>query len=170
MTEETQASAIPPQPQAVPAKPPLTGIGGWLILVMLGMFGSIGLQLVGLTSAGDTFGILGNLSGPQANLVVIEFIANLVIFLAWPIALLVLFFNKDRKFPRLYIWWMAVSAVFVFLDLAASYIMFHDVYEAGGTSFFDRDTLRSMGGALAGVCIWIPYMVNSVRVKNTFVK
>ena len=46
MTDDTQASAIPPQPQIAPAPAQtLNGIGGWLILPMLGLFASIILQV-----------------------------------------------------------------------------------------------------------------------------
>lgn len=171
MTDDTQASAIPPQPQVAPA-PALvpSGIGGWLILPMLGMFATIGVQLVGLTSAGDTFSSLNALNGAQSHMVVLEFCLNLVVFLAAPIALLVLFFNKDRKFPRFFIIWQIVGAAFVVVDLLVGYALFAQVFESSGTPFFDNTTLRSLLGSAVGVCIWVPYMLNSVRVKNTFVR
>lgn len=169
MTDQTEASAVPPQPQIIPAATP-SGLGGWLILPMLGLFLTIGNQLMSLTSAGQVFGSLGALNGLQSQMVIVEFFLNLAIFLAWPIALLVLFFNKDRKFPRNYIIWQIVGAVFVVLDLFAGYALFAQVYESTGTPFFDTATLRGLIGSVVGVCIWIPYMMNSVRVKNTFVR
>lgn len=169
MTDETQASAISPQPQVVAAAT-RSGIGGWLILPMLGMFATVGVQLVGLTNTGDTFGNLSALSGAQSLMVVLEFWLNLVIFLGAPIALLVLFFNKSRRFPRYYISWQIVSATFVVLDLFAGYALFAQAFEASETPFFDNTTMRSLLGSAVGVGIWVPYMMNSVRVKNTFVK
>jgi hypothetical protein len=169
MTDQTQASPTPAQPQIVRAATP-SGIGGWLILPLLGMFATVGVQLVGLTHTGDTFGNLSALNGAQSLMVVLEFWLNLAIFLGAPIALLVLFFNKSRKFPRYYITWQIVSAAFVVLDLLAGYALFAQAFEASGTPFFDNTTMRSLLGSAVGVCIWIPYMMNSVRVKNTFVK
>ena len=169
MTDDSAATAaLPPQP-ATPAITGPKGIGGWLILPMLGMFATLGVQLVGLTDAGQGFGNLNALNGLQSQMVVLEFCFNLVLFLAAPIALLVLFFNKDRKFPRYYIIWQIVGSAFVVLDLMLGYALFAQAYEASGTPFFDTTTLRSLLGSVIGVCVWVPYMMNSVRVKNTFV-
>ena len=167
MTDDSAATAaLPPQ---TPATAGPTGIGGWLILPMLGMFATLGVQLIGLTKLGDVFGHLDALSSLQSNMIVLEFCINLVLFLAAPIALLVLFFNKDRKFPRSYIIWQIVGSAFVVLDLMLGYALFAQAYEASGTPFFDSTTIRSLLSSVVGVCIWIPYMMNSVRVKNTFV-
>jgi hypothetical protein len=157
---------------ASPAAPIVAGpkgIGGWLILPMLGLFATVGLQLYGLTTAGETFASLSALNGLQSNMVVAEFILNLIIFLGVPIALLVLLFSTRRSFPRMYIWWQVIGAAFVVIDLLAGYALFHDAYEASGTPFFDSQTIRSLTSTIIGICIWVPYMLQSMRVKNTFV-
>jgi len=161
MTDQTQ-------PRAVPATL-VAGIGGWLILPMLGMIATPIVQLINLTSLGNTLGDVSRLGPLVANLVWVETIVNFGIFVVAPGLLLIQFFGKRRAFPRWYIIWTVAAAVFVVLDLFVGYIAFHDAYEASGTPFFSSDTLRALAGALVGVCVWIPYMLNSVRVKNTFV-
>ena len=169
MTDNSAATAAPPSQTPVPATTGPVGIGGWLILPMLGLFATLGVQLLGLAKVGDVFGHLDSLSALQSNMIVLEFCINLALFLVAPIALLVLFFNKDRKFPRYYIIWQIVGSAFVVLDLMLGYALFAQAYEASGTPFFDSTTIRSLLSSVVGVCIWIPYMMNSVRVKNTFV-
>jgi hypothetical protein len=169
MTDNSAATAAPPSPAPIPAITGPVGIGGWLILPMLGLFATLGVQLLGLAKLGDVFGHLDALSSLQSNMIVLEFCINLALFLVAPIALLVLFFGKDRKFPRYYIIWQIVGSAFVVLDLMLGYALFAQAYEASGTPFFDTTTIRSLLGSVVGVCIWVPYMMNSVRVKNTFV-
>lgn len=165
MTDQTQPTAQPP---AVPATR-ISGIGGWLVLPMLGLIATPIVQLANLAGLGNTLGDVSNLGPLIANLVWIETIVNFGLFVVAPALLLIQFFGRRRAFPRWYIVWTAAAAVFVVLDLFAGYAAFHDAYEASGTPFFGSDTLRALAGALVGVCVWIPYMTNSVRVKSTFV-
>jgi uncharacterized membrane protein len=168
MTDETQPGAIPAQPQAAPAQ--ISGIGGWLILPMLGLIATPVLQLINLMGLSDTFANLNALGSTVSNLVVIESIINFVLFVVAPVLLLIQLFGKKRAFPRWYVIWTAASAAFVVIDLLIGYAVFHDSYEATGTPFIDNDTVRALIQTLVSVCVWIPYMLNSVRVKNTFVK
>lgn len=172
MTDDTQASAIPPQPQIAPAPAQaLNGIGGWLILPMLGLFASIILQGLNLPDMFQAFAALPAMTdGTQANLISGDLILAIILSIVIPVILLVLMFGRSRKFPRYYIMWAIAAAIFAMLDLALGYMFSHDALEAEGTSFFNYDTLRTILSALIGVCIWVPYMLNSVRVKNTFVK
>ena len=167
MTDDTQA--VPQPAQAPTSATGPTGIGGWLVLPMLGMIATPIVQLINLMGLGNTLGHLDQLGPLLSNLVVIETILNFCLFVVVPGLLLIQFFGKTRRFPRWYIIWTIVSAVFVVLDLLVGYVAFRDAYEASGTPFFDQDTLRALTGSLVGVCIWIPYMLNSVRVRNTFV-
>ena len=165
MTDDAQPVS---PPAAAPAATP-AGIGGWLILPMLGMIATPIVQLINLSSLGGTLGNVSSLGPLLSNLIWIETLINFGLFVVVPCLLLVQFFGKRRRFPRWYIAWISSSAVVVVRDLMIGYAAFHDVYESSGTSFFDQGTLRGLISALVGVCIWIPYMLNSVRVKNTFV-
>lgn len=165
MTDEAQTI---PQPQAAPV--PISGIGGWLILPLLGLVLTVVNQLPNLQPMADGLASAGNLDPLRSNIVVIDIILTIVILVIAPVVLLILMLSKSRRFPRLYIIWIIVTAVFVVADLMVSYSLIHASLEAEGTSFFDLSTLRSLAGPLIGVCVWIPYMLNSVRVRNTFVK
>jgi len=166
MTDDAQAN--PQLASAAVAAGPV-GIGGWLVLPMLGMIATPILQLINLANPANGLGNVSSLGPLIANLIWIEALLNFGLLVVAPALLLVQFFGKRRRFPRWYIVWTSATAVFVVLDLFVGYAAFHEAYEASGTPLFNRETLRALAGALVGVCVWIPYMVNSVRVKNTFV-
>jgi hypothetical protein len=147
----------------------LVGIGGWLILPILGLIATPLLQLYGLLSVGDTLQFATQLGGARQMLIFGEVIGNFLIFLILPVVLLVLLVQKKRTFPRLYVVFSVVSAAFFFLDLFLGYLLFAEVYQSGTVEFFNRDTIRGIIGSLAGLVIWTPYMLSSVRVRNTFV-
>jgi hypothetical protein len=152
----------------VAQKKPVSGIGGWLLLPMLGLIGSPIVQGVEFVSLGDTLNLLPQLSSAQAVLLVAELVGNFVLALVAPIYLLVLMLQKRRSFPRLFVMLMVANAVFVALDLLLAYLAFKSAYDTG-TPFWDRETVRSVVGSVAGLAIWVPYMRASVRVQNTFV-
>jgi hypothetical protein len=169
MTDETHASAGPAPSQAVPTTP--SGIGGWLILPMLGLFSSVvfeGLRLPAIFSAFSTLSSLPDAT--QASLLSGDLVLIIILAIIAPAILLLLMFSRSRRFPRFYVVWAIVGAIFAVLDLALGYSYTHDALEAEGTSFFNAETWRTLLSAAVGVCIWVPYMMNSVRVKNTFVK
>ena len=168
MPDMSEADAAPAQPSAGATAGPV-GIGGWLILPMLGMFATIGVQFIGLTTVGQTFAGLSGLGGLPSTAVALELWINLALFLAAPIVLLILFFNRKRSFPRYFIMWQIAGAAFLFVDLLAGYALFAQVFEADGTPFFQTAGFRNVLGSIIGICIWVPYMLNSVRVRNTFV-
>ena len=152
-----------------PAAPGPVGIGGWLILPLLGLLATPVIQIFNLTSSGETLQVAGALGGVRQALIIAEIVCNVGIFLILPLVCLVLLSQKKRTFPRIYVVYSIVSALFYFLDLYLGYAMFAEVYQSGQAEFFDRDTIRGIVGSIAGLVIWTPYMLNSVRVKNTFV-
>ena len=50
-----------------------------------------------------------------------------------------------------------------------AYAVFREIFEANSIPLFDEQTMRSLVSSAVGICIWVPYMLSSVRVKNTFV-
>ena len=146
------------------------GIGGWLILPMLGMFltpiyGIV--QLSQYTGLADSFPLLT--SGQKAFLI-IELFGNVAIAVIFPIVLMVLLFNKRRAFPGLYIIWAAANLIFILGDLLAAKILFGDLFEASGTPLIDGETAQGIIRGIVLMVIWVPYMLNSRRVRNTFVQ
>ncbi|WP_217572452.1 DUF2569 domain-containing protein [Mesorhizobium sp. GbtcB19] len=161
---ETQQSA------ALPAREGPKGIGGWLVLPMLGLMLT---PIVGLILLYDTdyVGILQNwraLSALQIALVVAELVVSGILNLTAPALLLFLMFKRSEMFPGWYIIWAAVTPVYLLLDPWAAHLTFPDTFPTLADAY-DKDTVRSISRTIWGAIIWIPYMMRSVRVANTFV-
>jgi hypothetical protein len=149
------------------------GLGGWLILVafillrapiavLVTLFRSVFPLLVH-----DTWAALTT-KGTEAYhplwvpLIVSELIANFA-FLALAFIVLVLFFRRERSFPRLVI--ILYSAHLVWeVCLALVLRQIPATAEAGTSSLID-----AIGLALA-CAIWIPYFLVSKRVRATFTR
>jgi hypothetical protein len=144
------------------------GIGGWLILPMLGLFLSPILGLWELRNVPSNLDLARQLGGQGALLLYFEMVSNALLLVAAPIALLMAFFAQSRRFPSWYITMLLVGAAFVFLDTFAAYNIFLPVWQAG-TPFWTPEVTQPLIRSAIGVAIWVPYMLNSVRVKNTFV-
>jgi len=151
-----------------------SGLGGWLILVAIGLVLNplkIGALVVAtflpifqngtwalLTTPGEeAYHVLW---GP---VILFELVGNLVM-IAIAVALLVLFFRRSRHFPKTYIFFMLGSLLFILVDAWAVSLVLPE------EPILDPETLKEvMRWALACV-IWVPYMLSSKRVANTFVE
>jgi hypothetical protein len=153
-------------------KKQISGIGGWLILPMLGLFFAplkLGFLLLSTFVPIFTNGAWENLTtkGTQAYhplwapLLIIEIIGNSA-FIVFAILLLILLFRKNYLFPKLMITFLAANLIFVVLDFFIADLIPAVAKESNSESV--RELLRTI---LAAV-IWIPYFIRSVRVKNTF--
>ncbi len=146
-----------------------SGLGGWLILPIIGLVLS---PFVGVVNVLQTLPLLqdmSHLTGFQVAFVFIEMAFNIVLQFIGPIFLLIQLFGKRQSFPRLYVTLIATCLAWVIIDLAAAYIIFIDVYSSGAVAFWDRETVRTVMQSIIAAVIWIPYMSNSLRVKNTFI-
>jgi hypothetical protein len=148
------------------------GLGGWLILVGIGLvFGWIGL-LAHLTIYKEIFsdGTWETLTMPSSDLYTplfgilmsLELIGNCVFLIAY-ICLTFLFFKKKRNFPKFYIITILANLAFVLVDILFTKVVFP------AEPMFDQETSRDVIGQIVSCAIWVPYMVKSVRVRNTFV-
>lgn len=162
-------------PAAVPFSTPafsvpndLEGIGGWLILVAIGLVFSP-LYILGTTAA-TYLPLLNNPSiavfmeshpGLRAMLF-FELVTN-VIFVLFLLALNYLFFTKRRSFPTYFILFLVVQFVLMAGDLVLAHALLPNlpVSAKGATAL-----MRS----LVGMAIWIPYFIVSKRAKATFVR
>lgn len=149
-----------------------SGLGGWLILVMIGMILTpirlgtfIATTLVPLYRNG-TWEILTSPGSESyhplwAPLLIFEFVVNLVFILAC-MALLGLFFTKSRRFPRMFIIFIAANLIFLVVD----YVLGGQIPAVAAEGPVGAvEIVRTLIAAL----IWVPYMLVSKRVKNTFV-
>ncbi len=150
------------------------GLGGWLIIVCLGLFFTI-ISITSLLSTiyipfffDGTWEILTTpgseayheLIGP---ILIYEMVGNTLIMLLAGI-LIFLFFTKSPAFPKLAIVYFAGSLLFVGLDLVLVGLI-PAVVASGGTK-----TAQALIRSMVGAAVWIPYMLFSKRVKNTFAK
>ena len=146
-----------------------SGIGGWLILPVIGMFLT---PLRALTLVSDYEGFVEAmpfLSPTQNAFVVIEILVNVGFMVVAPILLLVLLFKHRALFPRLFIVWGLANLAFLVLDLIAAPLLFGEALAQTGTPLFDAETAKEFGRSVVTNLIWVPYMALSRRVKNTFV-
>lgn len=130
----------------------LKGIGGWLILP------AIGLVLTPLVNLGVIFALdIPALNvGRYQNLISFEIIMNLVIGAA-AVCLCILFFKKKAILPRCMVYYLVGNFLLNLLD--------YFLAQGEGLSPDPSD----LGRSIIAAAIWIPYFLNSRRVKATFV-
>lgn len=152
----------------------VSGLGGWLVLVQIGLYISIITLLVQLfvyhlpLYTTEAWGLLTSkeseiyhpLTGP---LLIFEALFS-VALLIFCVCILIMFYRKKSVLPRLMIIMYSVNFIFILLELILLFqIPFLRETEDGSSI---RDLIRSIL-----VCaIWIPYFIKSERVHNTFIK
>lgn len=129
-------------------KKELKGLGGWLILVGFTLFGSA-VGLVGILFLNFyTEDIISALFNITLLILIIVLITN--------------YLNKREQFPRYFI---MVSIIEVIL-MCGFYISLDKNYD---DPLLIRFQLRMFANSIVRCIIWIPYMMKSKRVKNTFI-
>ena len=151
----------------------LEGIGGWLILVAIGIITSpLRILILVIPLYADVFrnGSWDLLTTPGnaayhplwSPIILGEIAINAVFIIGW-ITIAFFFFLKKRTFPKLFIGMLLFTLAFIVLDaFAIKAVLPND-------PVFDPDTLKELARALIALLIWIPYMLVSKRVKATFV-
>jgi hypothetical protein len=151
-----------------------SGLGGWLMLVALGLIITPLRTGYMLTSIYMPIFQDGQISvfidsgseyyNPGLFLLLLAEIIFNLLTVAGSLLLLYLFFNRKKAFPGWYIGLMIFSLVGIFVDAVLSGFIFPE------EAMFDPDTISELTKSLVGAGIWIPYMLKSVRVKNTFIR
>jgi hypothetical protein len=168
----------PPLFSAFEANESPRGIGGWLILVGLGLVLGPIFQLFAIWTnlrafTGPNRAVAERVIPGISALVLFQLLTGCVLLLA-NLFLLVLFFREKRSFPRYIQVWLGFSAA---VSLAAYTLCPHDAtmgvaYEA--TSKLVQNTRTQLAGAswvsLLRAGIWIAYFGVSRRVRATFVQ
>jgi uncharacterized membrane protein len=160
---------------AVPTtvRPELAGLGGWLVLVAIGLFlrpvtATVALRNNwSLFSSGNWYD-LTNPAGARFNplwapYLLYVIIGNLTIIAA-SVLLTVMFFQRRRRFPVLYVIFLGIQATLLITDAVFN----QELSIHGAESIKSDASLRSVAQAVVGAAIWIPYMLTSIRVKSTF--
>jgi hypothetical protein len=167
-------AAQAPQPQAQPYQQPggsvyestqqeLTGLGGWLILVGIGLVWGVIGGFINIFTGFGIWAYAGFLKGIAYELVNL---LNLVLcgFTVF------LFFTKSRKFPTVFIVLLVVGIIVGIVNISI-------VGSALSSTMGRGDAAAAMGvgmgfGLFINIIftvIWIAYTLKSRRVKNTFV-
>ncbi len=148
-------------------------IGGWLILVAIGLiFTPIRLLVVIVKDllpvlSGDTWSRLTTPGTESyhvlwAPLLIFEIVGN-CLFVLFPIIVAIFFFQKRTFVPRLIIVLLLTNLIFVTIDyFAADLIPFIAKQE-------DMGSLIELLRVFIASLIWVPYFLISKRVKGTFV-
>ncbi|WP_341503939.1 DUF2569 domain-containing protein [Gallaecimonas sp. GXIMD4217] len=155
-------------------KKELKGLGGWLILVGIGVvITPIRLLVVYLPLYLPLFqdGTWAALTTPGSDyytpyfgaLLIGEILFNTAMLLA-SCCLIYLFFARHHRFPRLYIALNLTALVFIPLDAWLVTQLFPQ------EPMFDADTAKEFARSLFACLVWVPYMLVSKRVKATFIE
>lgn len=152
----------------------LEGLGGWLILVALGIILSpfrIVAQAFPIYSEVLSTDGWAAITTPGtedyvpflASYVYAEGAINVGMVLAW-IYIGFLFFTKKKAFPKWFIGMLLFTLAFIILDALWMTFVLPD------EPVFDADTTKELLRSLIYTAIWMPYMLVSERVKLTFVR
>jgi len=148
-------------------------IGGWLIIVALGIVISPirVLHLLGTTFPPIfTDGTWEALTTPGSEayspvwgpLLISEIIVNLIMVL-FGLYLAYLFFTRKKGVPIWYFGLALFSSVFIIIDAYLVTLVIPSM------EVFDVETIKELGRSLVSLLIWSPYLIYSKRSKETFV-
>ena len=148
------------------------GLGGWLILVAIGLIVTplrLVYLLVGTYTpifANGKWAALTSESGAAYHplwrpVLLLEIIGNAALAIAAVIGL-VLFFRRSVLFPRFMIGFYVFGALFLMTDFVLSRRI--PAVASSGDPSGGRDLARS----IVTCAIWVPYMLKSRRVHKTF--
>lgn len=151
----------------------LKGLGGWLIVMGIGVILSPIVLLYEGFSLLEFFKQDGvsQLNNPASDIyypallwfILGECVVNLVLLLLSLYAAY-LFFSKHYRFPKFYIGLMIGYLLVLFADCVISELLIPQ------ESAFDSETITELAKSALRCVIWVPYLLISVRVKNTFVE
>ncbi len=150
------------------------GIKGWLVIVAIGRILAPLILLYNIFIATlplYTSGMLAELSNPANEyysplwkpLVMFELVGN-ILFLILNVVLLYWFFAKKKKFIAGFIATILASLIFNLFDV---FLMMQ--LQSTYATDLGLDYSSVIIGPVVNFLIWVPYVLKSLRVKNTFV-
>ncbi|WGK66306.1 DUF3857 domain-containing protein [Croceiramulus getboli] len=148
-------------------------IGGWLILVAIGLTLTPLILLFELVFTSEYFepSTWSAVFHPANNKVgmgivmLFELIYN-TLFFVYSILIVILFYQRRTSAPKLIVIFYAVSTIFVILDTVILLSLYPDLY----TGAERQDSYIDMIKMIIRSAIWIPYFLLSSRVAETFTK
>ncbi len=176
-SKSTETIPIPPQPAAPGLVQPNGDkpIGGWLILLAIGFILSpllIGYNVYANILPAFKPETIQLMTAPGTeyynpmlfNVIIFELVFDVILFAAF-IFLLVLFFKKSKHFPLAFI----IIYIFNFAGITLDTFWAHYAQNLVPVYKADMD-LKDVVQQAVYCCIWVPYIIVSKRVKETFVK
>jgi hypothetical protein len=166
-------------PAAAVLSPPLSGgtlapsgLGGWLVVIAIGLFAQPLVSTLSIAKVAPllSMGAWHELTDPAgsqyhalwAPALLFEALSAFGAGCA-SILLIVLFFQRRRAFPAVYIWVRIGVAATVMADIVIASRL-PNVEKAG------QSDINQMVGAIVSCAVFIPYMLRSQRVRNTFTR
>ncbi len=159
-------------PEAAASGP--SGIGGWLIVPILGLFTTLLFALAWFVQDVPLLqdGVWADFPASLRSLIAFEAFVNLVLMVG-SVALLVLLFMKKSILPRLMVVFYAFAFLAVLVDtvsiLALAPQWIPDPVERASYGLAGWELGADVGRIFLACAVWIPYFLISKRVKNTFV-
>lgn len=153
----------------------LQGLGGWLILVIIGLVITpirlgffLQRELFPLFIDGSwealTTATSPNYHALWGPLLIFEIIGNLAI-IALSLVTLYFLFRKSKRTPSFAIIWISTSFVVVVADFFLA-----ELIPAIAAMPADFETVKELIRSTVSAAIWIPYFLFSKRVKATFIE
>lgn len=151
---------------------PLT-IGGWLVLLGVGIVLAPFLVLLNLTTlwrdvfASGAFDIMSDTTSPDYDplwpvVLVGELAFQVMMFLA-TLLLAASFFRRKWAFPRLYLGVNLMALTANLVDIAAVRHLLPEL------PLFDGATVQTFASLAISLLIWTPYLFLSDRARRTFI-
>ncbi len=164
----------------IPVESKLKGLGGWLVLVIIGLFGSCLIQAYTILNNIKLFGngTVSFFSDPSSAIYIpgyswalkFELIGSILLLLLGAYVIYLLFGTK-RKFPQYYVTLLIAGAAFAIMDyiITASLTISHEETKKAFQESLSEES-RSIWRSVIGALIWGTYMYKSKRVKATFIE
>lgn len=146
-------------PIASPSEGP-SGINGWLLLPAIGVILSPIVQLITIIQSVQLLDDAAFVPGARG--VLLSEIAGLTLIALSFVYVAIRFFQRKHDAPKLFIALLLITILFILLDSAV-------VSSTLSLPFMDASTGAALVRAVIGALIWVPYMLISARVRNTFV-
>lgn len=152
----------------------VSGLGGWLVLVQIGLYSTIVMLLVQLFQYSfpalekETWELLTSKDSEYYHvmwgpIISFELVYN-VLFLLFCGYILIQFYQRRFILPRLMIIFYCTSLLIGIID----YALLQQIPLAQEAE--DGSSLRDIMRSIITCAIWIPYFIKSERVKNTFIR
>lgn len=151
----------------------LKGLGGWLILVLLGLLYTLYIYSSAVISSSKMFtdGTVEQLSYIQgyAGALGFEVVMQFIFALA-AMFLIFLFFKKSKRFPKFFIIFLFANIIFITIDtVMMSSLSFPAEIKDAMQEIIDEG-YGQLVKSIIGSVIWTWYMKVSKRVKLTFIE